>query len=97
MVEASPQKSIVHLISDFVIELLESLEIPDAQIEELAANMELVKTLDRPEDMLIHLTTIAGKIIKNESLETDQILEPTLPQIRLEAAKMTLSYLGLLA
>lgn len=87
----------MHLISDFVIELLESLEIPDAQIEELAANMELVKTLDRPEDMLIHLTTIAGKIIKNESLETDQILEPTLPQIRLEAAKMTLSYLGLLA
>ena len=48
-----------------MIELLEALDIPEAQIEELAANMELVKTLDRPEDLMIHLSAIAARIIKN--------------------------------
>jgi hydroxypyruvate isomerase len=87
----------VHLISDFVIELLETLDIPVTQIEELVASMELVKTLDRPEDMMVHLSGIARQIINGETPSELRISEPSLSQVRLQAAKMTRSYLALLS
>jgi len=59
--------------------------------------MELVKTLDRPEDMMVHLSSIARQIINGETPSELHISEPSLPQVRLQAAKMTLSYLALLS
>ena len=48
-----------HLISDFVIELLEKLEIAEEQLNELAASLKLVSNLDgKPEDMMLQLCNI---------------------------------------
>ena len=69
----------MHQISDFVIELLETLDIPENQIEELVAKMELVRTLERPEDLMVHLSSIARQIIDGENPSEELINEPTLP------------------
>ena len=92
--QLSNSKSIVHLISDFVIELLESLEVPEDQIEELAAKLEVVSNLERPEDLMVHLCEVARRIIDGENPAEDKASEA---QIRLQAAKMTLSFLALLS
>ena len=76
-----PQKSIMFLLSDFVRDLLEMLSIPEEQIkEELIGNMEVVKNVEKPEELMIHLSTLAKKIIHGENIEDS--LEPTPVQIR---------------
>ena len=53
------EKEIIHLISEFVIELLEMLGLEQDKINsELVAKLELVSTLRRPEDMMVHLCSI---------------------------------------
>ena len=69
-------KSIVHLLSDYVMETLEAIGIPEAQINnELAGRMEFIDTVDRAEDLMVHLGGIAHKIINKKSLEG--AFEPT--------------------
>ena len=46
MSPAASAKTVVHLISEFVIELLQSMEVPEAQIEELVAQLEFCKLSD---------------------------------------------------
>ena len=48
-----------------MIELLETLDIPESQIAELVAQLELVTTLKQPEELLVHLCSVGQKIIEN--------------------------------
>ena len=57
----------MHLISDFVIELLETLDIPESQISELIAKLELVTTLDQPEELMVHLSSVGQRIMENKA------------------------------
>ena len=91
----------MHLISDFVIELLETLDIPASQINELLAKLEIVGTLDQPEQLMVHLCKVAQNIIQDgQAMEDETIIEqlknPTKDQVRVHAARMTLCYLALL-
>ena len=57
--------------------------------------MKVFKGVDRAEDLMVCLSGAARKIINDEEInEAD--LEPTQPQIKMQAAKMTLAYLALL-
>jgi len=86
----------MNLLSDLVLDLLELLEIPKEQVsDELEANIETVKTLDKAEDLMVHLSLIAKRIVNKEPL--DSALEPTQSQVRLQAAKMAMCYLALLS
>ena len=60
----------------------------------MAAKLELVNTLERPEDLMVHLCEVGRRIIEGETPAEDR---PTQAQIRLQAAKMTLSYLALMS
>ena len=66
MEDEMPQ-TIVHLISDFVIELLETLDIPEEQINELGAKLQLVTTVKQPEELLVHLCSVGEKIMESAS------------------------------
>ena len=101
-VEAEEQEqTIVHLISDFVIELLENLQVEEFKISELAAKLELVTTLEQPEDLMVYLCSIGQKIIESKDGEVEEklgnVTQPTLPQVQMHAARMTLCYLALLS
>jgi len=89
-------RSVINLLSDYVLDLLELLEIPSEQVEEeLEARMQLIKTQTRPEDLIVHLCSIAKRLIDKQPVEEDH-LEPTAAQVRLNAAKMTMCFLALL-
>ena len=98
MEAAEGEIGITHLISDFVIDLLERLEIPEERINELAAKLELVRTLnDKPEDMMVYLCSVGQQLI--QSMDDSEIvisLEPTETQIQKQAIRMTQSYLAML-
>ena len=96
MFKSPEQKSIDHLLSDYVIELLESLEIPEEQINELKAEMVPISTLEQPEELMVHMSSIAANIIKGEPV-TQAMLEPKREEVRLQAAKMSLCFLALLS
>ena len=53
-------KTVDHLLSDFVIDLLEQLEIPEQHIEQLKAEMIHVSTLKQPEELMVHLSSVAA-------------------------------------
>ena len=76
-------QTIVHLISDFVIELLETLMDNEDKINELVAKLELVSTLEKPEDMMVYLCSVGQKIIESRDGNDDEnpgaITEPTPP------------------
>ena len=57
------------MISDFVIELLETLEVPESQINELVAKLEIVNTLDQPEELMVHLCSVAKRLIEDRTVE----------------------------
>ena len=91
--------SITHLISDFVIELLEMLEVPEERINELAAKLELVRTLDgKPEDMMVYMCSVGQHLIQSKDDSSDVLisLDPTETQIQKQAIRMTQSYLAML-
>ena len=90
--------SITHLISDFVIELLEMLEVPEERINELAAKLELVRTLNgKPEDMMVYMCSVGQQLIQGKD-DSDILisLDPTETQIQKQAIRMTQSYLAML-
>ena len=64
-------------------------------MNELTGSIVVVENLERPEDLMIHLASIARKIINDEPL--DDIRQPTVASVRMQAAKMTLAYLALLS
>lgn len=41
------------MISDFVLELLETLDVNQSQSKELVANMETIETLKKPEELMV--------------------------------------------
>ena len=63
---------IVQLLSDYVMETLEAIGIPESQIDEqLSAKMEFVNNVERPEDLMVVLSGIAKKIIDKTPVEKD--------------------------
>ncbi len=94
--KAPEQKTVDHLLSDFVIDLLEQLEIPEQHIEQLKAEMIHVSSLEQPEELMVHLSNIAAKLIRGEPVE-EEMLEPSKDEVRLQAAKMSLCFLALLS
>ena len=53
----------MHLISDFVIEILEAVNLDEEVINELVAKLELITTLGRVEDLMVYLCFVGQKII----------------------------------
>ena len=49
-----------------MIELLETLLIDEDKINELIAKLELVTTLEQPEDLMVYLCNIGQKIIASK-------------------------------
>ena len=85
------------MISDLVIELLELLGKDDSEIETLAASMELVTTLDRPEDLLVHLSDVAQRIIEQTDYPYEEITEPRIRHVHMHAAKLTRAIITLMS
>lgn len=54
---------IVQMISDFVIDLLRSLDVPEMQLEELEVNMVQLSEISRQEDLMVYLSKISKSII----------------------------------
>ena len=94
--KAPEHKTVDHLLSDFVIDLLEQLEIPEQHIEQLKAEMIHVSTLERPEELMVHLSGVAAQIIRGDPVG-EEMLEPRKDEVRLQAAKMSLCFLALLS
>ena len=57
--------------------------------------MKIIKSSLTREQLMVHMSEIARRIIRNEPVEED-MLEPTVETVKLEAAKMTKLYLSLL-
>lgn len=89
--------TVVHLISNFVMELLDILDVSEEDKEQLQAKLQHVETFEKPEDMLVHLSYIAQRILNGETDPQDEkVTKPTPEQNQMMAAKMTLSYIALL-
>ena len=91
----------IHLLSDFVVDLYEMLEIPydqhvdpegdgdePRQIEDIInARLKIVRSVGKAEDLMVHLTTIASRIINkridDEDEAEEKYLEPTDEEISL--------------
>ena len=56
--------------------------------------MKIIKSSLTREQLMVHMSEIARRIIRNEPVEED-MLEPTVETVKLEAAKMTKLYLSL--
>ena len=57
--------------------------------------MKIIKSSLTREQLIVHMSEIARRIIRNEPVEED-MLEPTVETVKLEAARMTKLYLSLL-
>ena len=57
--------------------------------------MKIIKSSLTREQLMVHMSEIARRIIRNEPVEED-MLEPTVETVKLEAARMTKLYLSLL-
>ena len=66
----------------------------------LDAKIELLTTTHQPHETMIHLCRIAQMVIDDGRVPTAEedssILKPTDSQVKMQAARMTLHYLGLL-
>ena len=62
-----------------MIELLETLEVPESQINELVAKLETVNTLDQPEELMVHLCSVSKRLIEGAKGEqsSEQFTSPT--------------------
>ena len=62
-----------------MIELLETLEVPESQINELVAKLETVNTLDQPEELMVHLCSVSKRLIEGGRGEqsSEQFTSPT--------------------
>ena len=56
--------------------------------------MKIIKSSLTREQLMVHMSEIARRIIRNEPVEED-MLEPTVETVKLEAARMTKLYLSL--
>ena len=90
------------MISDFVSELLLVLGAPEDEInpKALDAKIVLITTSLKPHETMVHLCRLAQMIVDDGRLPTAEedttILKPTDSQVKMQAARMTLHYLGLL-
>ena len=62
--------------------------------DKIQASMKIIKSSLTREQLMVHMSEIARRIIRNEPVEED-MLEPTVETVKLEAAKMTKLYLSL--
>jgi len=76
----------MQLLSEFVIDLFEMLEIPfDADEHEgktiedvLQAQVKIVDATMRPEELMVHLCAISQRIISRKALDEEEaLLKPT--------------------
>ena len=89
--DQSTSKTLVHMVSEFVIELLQALEVPESQIDELVAQLEFCKPVESDSDsegefsdnlVMVQLCEIANRIIANRD-EADIKLEHSAQSVRL--------------
>ena len=87
--QSTTSKTVVHMVSEFVIELLQALEVPESQIDELVARLEFCKPLDSDCDgefsdnlVMVQLCEIANRIIANRD-ESEIKLEHSAQSVRL--------------
>ena len=52
------------MVSDFVVDLLKSIEVPDSQLDELEANVVKLTEFQRKDDLMIYLCKVAQSIIE---------------------------------
>lgn len=84
-------------------------EAPRTIEDLISARQKFIKTVERPEDLMVHLSLISQKIIEKRINDDDEdeefsaepesqrvLLEPTPEEIKLQAALMTKFYLTLL-
>ena len=62
--------------------------------DKIQASMKIIKSSLTREQLMVHMSEIARRIIRNEPVEED-MLEPTVETVKLEAARMTKLYLSL--
>ena len=63
--------------------------------DKIQASMKIIKSSLTSEQLMVHMSEIARRIIRKEQVEED-MLEPTEETVKLEAARMTKLYLSLL-
>ena len=84
------------MISDYVLFLLqESIDGFDVENPDLSAEIQLITTLDKPEDLLVYSCLIAHKLCNNE--EIDDVCTARLKTVRMHTAKMVLAFLSLMS
>jgi len=89
------------MISDYVVFLLDqaldNFEMKDMEADDppVSAEIKLITTLDKPEDLLVYSCYIAHKLSNNE--EIDDVCCARLKGVRIHTAKMVLAFLSLLS
>ena len=63
--------------------------------DKIQASMKIIKSSLTSEQLMVHMSEIARRIVKKQPVE-DDMLEPTEERVKSEAAKMTEVYLSLL-
>ena len=86
----------IQMISDYVVFLMgESLPSFNVDDPDLAADIKLITTLDKPEDLLVYSCLIAHKLGNCEEIK--EVSEARLKTVRMQTAKMVLAFLALLS
>ena len=55
-----------------------------------------MSTLERPEELMVHLSGVAAQITRGDPIE-EEMLEPRKDEVRLQAAKISLCFQALLS
>ena len=92
--ESDNGESMLQMISDYVVFLMEQ-SVPAFKLENLAADIKLITTLDKPEDLLVYSCLIAHKLSNCEVIH--DVTEARLKTVRMHTAKMVLAFLSLLS
>ena len=93
--DISQHESMLQLISDYIVFLLERSFPATFNLDNLNADIKLVTTLDRAEDLMIYACLIAHKISNGEEIR--DVCEARLKTVRMHEAKMALAFLALLS
>ena len=84
----------IQIISDYVVFLLQQA-VPNFNMDELNADIKLVTTLDKAEDLLVYSCLIAHTLANGEVL--NDVCEARLKTVRMHTCKMVLAFLSLLS
>ena len=57
--EPTQSQIVAQMVSDFVVDLLKSIEVPDSQLDELEANVVKLNQFQRKDDLMIYLCKVA--------------------------------------